>query len=372
MKILCIDIGTGTQDILLFDSTTEIENCLQLVMPSPTVRVANQIRAATRRGETVFLTGTIMGGGPCNWAAEDHVRAGLPIYATPDAALSFNDELDKVAAMGIRVVAQDEALGRDATRVMMRDVDLEAIERALNAFGVAFESDALAVAVFDHGNAPPAMSDRTFRFEFLAQRIRETGKLSGFAFMRDEIPERLTRMRAVAESIQGSHMGSPLLVMDTAPAAVRGALDDDFVAAHKNAIIANLGNFHALAFRFTDGAISGVLEHHTGELKQAQLENFLRQLADGTLTNDAIFNSQGHGAVLFDTRPQPLDFLAVTGPRRSMLVHSELNPYFAVPYGDMMQAGNFGLLHAYADLNPSVADEIENALQKSRRMTNDE
>ncbi|RIK21617.1 MAG: hypothetical protein DCC52_14060, partial [Chloroflexi bacterium] len=93
---------------------------------------------------------------------------------------------------------------------------------------------------------------------------------------------------------------------------------------------------------------------------------FLRRLADGSLTNDEIFNSQGHGAVMFDTQPQPLDFLAVTGPRRAMLRALQLNPYFAVPYGDMMLAGAFGLLHAYADLNPDAADEIENAMAKSR------
>ena len=29
MKILCVDVGTGTQDILLYDSDKEIENCLK-------------------------------------------------------------------------------------------------------------------------------------------------------------------------------------------------------------------------------------------------------------------------------------------------------------------------------------------------------
>ena len=41
-----------------------------------------------------------MGGGPSAWAAEDHARAGLPIYATPDAARSFNDDLEAVASNG--------------------------------------------------------------------------------------------------------------------------------------------------------------------------------------------------------------------------------------------------------------------------------
>ena len=34
MKILAIDVGTGTQDILLFDSRRAVENSVQLVMPA--------------------------------------------------------------------------------------------------------------------------------------------------------------------------------------------------------------------------------------------------------------------------------------------------------------------------------------------------
>ena len=36
MQILAIDVGTGTQDILLFDTEKEPENALKMVMPSPT------------------------------------------------------------------------------------------------------------------------------------------------------------------------------------------------------------------------------------------------------------------------------------------------------------------------------------------------
>lgn len=363
MRILAIDIGTGTQDILLFDTSIEVENCLQLVMPSPTVLVANQIKDATSHRTPVLLTGSIMGGGPSAWAAEGHVRAGYDIYATPEAAKSFNDELDQVEKSGIRIVGDDEARGLDAQRIVMHDVDLGAIEGAFRSFGVDLVFDALAVGVFDHGNAPPGYSDRLFRFEFMSERIRAAGKLSGFAFMREEIPQRLTRMKAVSESLNAD---APLLLMDTAPAAVLGALDDDTVRSHRTAIIANLGNFHTLAFRFDDGAIAGVFEHHTGELAKAQLEGFIEKLADATLTHESIYNSQGHGALLFDNRPIPLEFLAITGPRRGVLRSSRLNPYFAVPYGDMMLAGDFGLVHAYADLNPEVAEEIEAAFAKSR------
>jgi hypothetical protein len=74
----------------------------------------------------------------------------------------------------------------------------------------------------------------------------------------------------------------------------------------------------------------------------------------------------GHGALLFDDRPLPLNEgewgVAVTGPRRSMLLGSRLRPYFAVPYGDMMIAGCFGLLAAAADLLPELAEPIGLAL----------
>ena len=84
-----------------------MENGFKLVMPSPTMIVHRRIKAATRRGQAILLTGLTMGGGPSHWAAEDHLRAGQQVYATPDAARSFNDDLDEIAAMGIQVVSED-------------------------------------------------------------------------------------------------------------------------------------------------------------------------------------------------------------------------------------------------------------------------
>src|SRR3954454_13125007 len=109
MRILAIDVGTGTQDILLFDSEQEIENSIKMVMPSPTAVIARQIRAATELGQPILLDGVTMGGGASHWAAMDHVRAGFAVHATPDAARTFDDDLDGVASMGIQVVSEDEA-----------------------------------------------------------------------------------------------------------------------------------------------------------------------------------------------------------------------------------------------------------------------
>ena len=364
MKILAVDVGTGTQDILLFDSSREIENNLKMVMPSPTVLVADAIRQATAKRQAILLTGTIMGGGPSGWAMEDHLRAGLKVYATPSAALSFNDELSEVEKLGVRIISDDEAKNlKRVKRVEMRDFYLSQIERALGAFGVPLDVDAYAVAVLDHGNAPPGYSDRRFRFDFLAEAIQAHGRLSAFAFPRDRIPPRMTRMLATARSVDADR---PLLVMDTAPAAVLGALEDPHVQALPRALIANVGNFHTLAFHLGDGRIHGVFEHHTGELTREELETYLGKLARGEITNDEVFGDMGHGALVFDSHAPPPTDLAVIGPRRGLLRGSALQPYFAVPHGDMMIAGCFGLLRAYADHAPDWKEEIEKVIGKSQ------
>jgi uncharacterized protein (DUF1786 family) len=376
MKILTVDVGTGTQDIYLYDSRLDIENGFKLVVPSPTMMVHRRIKAATKRGQGVLLTGVTMGGGPSQWAAEDHARAGLPVYATPEAARSFNDDLSAVEEMGIRVLSEDEArqLPDEIERLELRDFDFSAIARALAQFDVTLDDlAAIAVAVFDHGDAPPDYSDRQFRFDYLDRRIRQHNRLSAFAFRAEDVPPIMTRLEAVVKSAQRDQNLSgkgdiPLVVMDTAPAAVLGATFDPKVSARQRTLIANVGNFHTLAFRLGPGGIEGVFEHHTGLLDLPKLDRLLRSLADGSLSHAQVFDDHGHGALIYESTPLPLaenpgDFgVVVTGPRRNMMRASSLRPYFAVPFGDMMIAGCFGMLAAVADTLPELGEPIRASL----------
>ncbi len=70
MKILSVDIGTGTQDILLFDSGLDPENGFKLVLPSPTMMVHRRLKRLLAARTPVLLTGHQMGGGPSAWAIE--------------------------------------------------------------------------------------------------------------------------------------------------------------------------------------------------------------------------------------------------------------------------------------------------------------
>lgn len=377
IRILTVDVGTGTQDILLFESGKTIENCFKMVMPSPTVIVAERIKRASERGQPILLTGVTMGGGPSHWAARDHALAGYAVAVTPPAARTFDDDLSMVEQMGFEIIDEDEAAKRveqkATVHIELQDFDANAIIHALRAFNVDSSVDALAIAAFDHGAAPPGVSDRRFRFDFIAQTVHNNPVPSAFAYAAQDTPTDLTRLRSIATSaaryraLSRSHQAAPLMLMDTGSAAVLGALEDPLVRQQQNSLLCNIGNFHTLAFHLVQKRIVGIFEHHTGEIDRSQLEHMLVKLAEGTLTNEEVFNTSGHGAlVLHDAgsamRAGNFPFLAVTGPRRELLRGSKLHPYEAVPHGDMMMAGCFGLLRALADRDSRMASFIEPSL----------
>ncbi|HKG27404.1 MAG TPA: hypothetical protein VKB09_17265, partial [Thermomicrobiales bacterium] len=60
IRILAIDVGAGTQDILIYESDKTPENCFKLVLPSQTQIVAHRIRQATAARRPVHLAGVLM------------------------------------------------------------------------------------------------------------------------------------------------------------------------------------------------------------------------------------------------------------------------------------------------------------------------
>lgn len=356
MRVLAIDIGGGTQDILLWDTSTTAENAIQLVLPSPTVLVAQRISRATARKEPVVLVGETMGGGPCTTALREHLEAGQAAYATEQAALTFHDDLKRVASWGVRLVSHDEAKTVKGTVIRTADVDLGVLQKALATWGIPLAPQAVAVAVLDHGFAPDAESQRLSRFRHLERLLQKSPSLESFIFTRQELPDYLTRMQAVVHSV-GEY---PLVVMDTGPAAALGALLDRAVGAHQDCLTVNLGNSHALAFNLSGTRVLGMLEHHTGMLTREHLEALLDKLVSGRLKFREVWEEGGHGSLVFAPGDRP--FLTVTGPRRKLLASSPRQPYCAAPFGSMMLAGGFGLVRAVAVKYPQWREELQKAL----------
>jgi uncharacterized protein (DUF1786 family) len=308
------------------------------------------------------MEGVTMGGGPCKGALSRHTAAGLAAYATEEAALTFHDDLDVVRGMGVTIVSPDEVLPRHKFEVIqLRDLDLAAIRGALQSFGVENRFDAVAVAVLDHGFAPKGVSNRLFRFQCLRRLMEENSTLGAFAHLSEELPAHLTRMKAVAKTVP---VGVPVLLMDTGAAAALGALQDAAVAKHDRVLTINLGNSHAVAFHLDGLRIRGFFEHHTNLLDNAKIDDLLDKLARGVLTHNEVYEGGGHGAVVIsESHHQP--FLAVTGPRQDIAKGTKLHLHPAVPHGDTMLAGCYGLVKAFGLRMESWREEIDRTLAAS-------
>jgi uncharacterized protein (DUF1786 family) len=334
LRILAIDVGAGTQDVLVFDSDRPIENCVKMVLPSQTNVVAARIRRSTAAGRAIFLSGSVMGGGATSEAVEAHLGAGLGVFAAEDAARTLHNDLDRVRALGVQIAAAPPP-GADLIR--LRDVDLDALGGALDRFGIELPS-IYAIAVQDHGYMPGA-GGREFRYEFLQSLLAGGGDLQNMVY-RDP-PEYMIRMRAVTRDLPGA------MVMDTGSAAVLGVLGDPSVARAAlsiGAILVNVGNMHTFAVATRGRRIFGLFEHHTGGITPEILGRLVDRLKAGSLTHEEVIANGGHGAA-FDpdfSRSGPFELVAVTGPNRR--IAAPLGYYQAVPHGDMMLAGPFGLV----------------------------
>ena len=341
-RILAIDVGAGTQDVLLWEAGQPMENNVKLVLPSWTTILARRVGQATQEGRPVFLTGNLMGGGPVVGAMKRHLRAGYPVYTTPRAALTIRDNLDQVRERGYTIVEQPPDVP-DLLTLRTRDVDLDALAGALAPFGVAVP-EAVAVAVQDHGECLEG-SNRQFRFQLWREFVERGGHILDLAY-REPLPC-YTRMRAVQQDAPGA------VLMDTGPAALWGMLEDERVAIHQDRgfIAVNVGNQHTLGVLLRGERILGLFEHHTVLMTPEKLAGLVDRLRAGALTNEEVFDDHGHGAFVgADYAPgvqgsgAGFDFVAVTGPQRHLA--AELGYSFAAPYGDMMLTGCFGLVTA--------------------------
>jgi len=350
VRVLAVDIGHGTTDVLVYDSALPIENCPKLVFPSATRQAAARIRAATAAGRHVAFEGVTMGGGPSGSAMREHLRAGLGFYASPAAALSFLDDLDELAGLGVSITDTPAvAAGESAVVIPSGDLDPDALLAALAGLGIDTGFDGAAIAVQDHGFAP-GESNRRFRFAMWETLLEDGGGIDRLAFSADAIPDRFTRMRAAASLASGF---GRVIVMDTGPSAIAGALSQDITGiSPRTRLVANAGNGHTLAALVTDGDITALVEHHTGMLDAVGFGEMVRGFLSGRLTNDDVFGAGGHGC-LPPAQPVSLEEsgpVLLTGPRRDRFRGCGLELEYAAPYGDMMLTGCFGLLGAWLRL----------------------
>ncbi len=333
MKILAIDVGTGTQDIMLYDSSSSVENAVKMVLPSPTKIMANRIK---RHHQDIFLTGETMGGGPVNRAIKNHLDKGYRVLMTENSARTVRDDLERVKSTGIEIVTSQEEYS-EVAQLELKDVDLAAIRRAFSNFDVELEFDHVGVAVQDHG-FHKSIGDRNFRFRKIKEKLNVPRAPEDFAY-KAKIPEYFTRMQGVFRTLKKYQP----TIMDSKFASISGATLDPIVAEMDNYVAIDVGNGHTLAASFMDGKIHGVFEHHTGLLTPLRIKELVYRLSEGIITHEEVHGEGGHGAWVVRGIGE-FEFIVATGPKRAILAETDLNVYNAAPGGDVMMTGPAGLI----------------------------
>jgi uncharacterized protein (DUF1786 family) len=350
VRVLALDIGVGTCDVLLYDSGRRLENCTRMVLPSPTRLLAARVEEAAARGD-IFVTGHTVGGGPFSRAVRRALAAGRKVYMTPAAALSIRNNLEDVASLGIETVPSPPH-GFTGTTVTADELDLKPLAEFLTRHGEDIQDlDGVAVAVQDHGTYRVGESNRKTRLAHMRARLEADPFPTALAFTSTEVTEAFPRLASASRRLREQFPDCRVLVMDTSPAAVAGCLEDPVVAgyAEGNLLLVNAGNGHTLACILSGGKVLGLLEHHTRRLDPGAFAGYLHLFCDGEARDEDPFMAEGHGLFYLAESPGwgALDLIAVTGPNRGMLEGTGLDPYYPAPGGDMMMTGPMGLVSAY-------------------------
>ncbi|UCG45056.1 MAG: DUF1786 domain-containing protein [Candidatus Bathyarchaeota archaeon] len=351
MKILALDIGAGTEDVLLYDEEKRsIENCVKMVLPSPSLVFAKKVEAATNRCRSVLVEGSPIGGGAFAHALKKHIEAGLDVYMTERSAYTIRNSLKEVRELGFKIVQGESSLERiPLETIRIKEINIEALERLLAEFGESLSNtDVVAVAVQDHGASPPGISNRRFRIQNMEKLLRKNPYPEYLSFEGSRIPKWFRRMNSAAQAVKNQLPHAKVLVMDTAPAAILGCLKDPTIQKIKSALVLNVGNCHTMATLISEGKISALMEHHTRRLSPSMMQQLLGRFTEGELTDEQVFQSGGHGSFyLADAlSAQETEVVVATGPNRNILTDTNLGAHFAAPAGDVMMTGTMGLVEA--------------------------
>lgn len=335
MKILAIDIGAGTQDILLFDSKKKIENCTSLVLPTPSKIFSERLK---RIKGNIYIYGDTIGGGSLARVILSHIQRGYRVVMEESAAYSIRNDLDEVTSMGIEVGRKPES--DPSQELEIREINLLLLKEFLLQLGEDFNFDVIAIAVQDHGVSPKGVSDRTFRFEQMEAMLRKDNRPEAFHFTEGSIPAYYLRMRSAVNAVRRD-FSTPVLVMDTSFSAILGCIDE----VKGPSLIVNVGNGHTIAALVIERKIEGLYEHHTHELTPKKLEQDLPLFLRGELSGKKVFEENGHGVITLTPFYGEVQ-VVVTGPNRDLFKGTSFNFVYAAPGGNTMMTGPMGLIKA--------------------------
>jgi len=345
VKILGVDVGAGTKDVLLYDSEKTLENCVKMVLPSPTLLYAQQVSEIAK---DLYLDGYTIGGGGLTSRLREHVAKGFKVFMSEEAAFSLYNRLERVKALGVEIVERLPT-GFRGEHITLDEVGIGLLKQFFSSFSEPLEDvDGVAIAVQDHGVPPEDMSQNAFRLAKFQELFSRSPEVSSAVFPGEDVPLCYRRMRSAVKAVKQVLPCIRVFVMDSTIAAIAGCLLDKAEPIPESQVIAvNVGNSHITAAVTRDERVVGFMEHHTSLLNAEKLQSILERLESGTLTNNEISTGGGHGAFyLSQPSPEKGGMILVTGPQRTMMKEAGRKIRFAAPTGDVMMTGVYGLIKA--------------------------
>ena len=343
-RYLMIDIGAGTMDILYYDDGADLH--YKAVVKSPALLITET--ASATKGN-LAVTGCEMGGSPLSEVLKARTKTAR-VVMTPSAAATVHHDPDRVRASGIEISGDGDVAAlqarEDYTPLVLGDLDVARIEGIVAGFGVPFAFDCVAVCAQDHGVAPPGMSHLDYRHRLFTADLDRAPYPHALLYRNDEIPAAMNRLKAVAHSAGG--LPAPeVYVMDSGMAAILGATMDTRCSDLETIIVLDIATSHTVGAVVTGGELAGFFEYHTHAVTGERITSLLRELADGSLTHEAILAEGGHGAYIrravgFDAA----QIILATGPKRRLMHPCPLTVVQGSPWGDNMMTGTVGLLEA--------------------------
>lgn len=343
-RILTVDIGAGTIDVLYYDTKAGVH--YKAVAKSPIAGMAE--RAAACRGK-LLITGKEMGGGAFSRVLKQRA-VDTDVVMTASAAATVNHSLERVRSFGIRVVEDKEAekLSRNSEydTLVAADLEIDRLKQIVSCFDVSFSFDLIGVCVQDHGQAPEGVSHLDYRHNHFKTLLEKDPFPHALLYKNNEVPETMNRLKSVAESA-ALVPADEIYVMDSGMAAILGASMDPGARQKSRLLVVDIATSHTVGAALQDGELAGFFEYHTSDITLERLEKLLEGLADGKLGHRQILSEGGHGAYIrkafgFDKA----DTIIATGPKRKLFEKSRLPFKPGAPLGDNMMTGTVGVLEA--------------------------
>lgn len=345
MKILIMDIGAGTMDVLIYDSKNNTHYKAVAISP-----IKMMIEKINNINADLLITGGEMGGGPIGEALKRLVLKGFEVVISESASRTIHHKMKRVKSLGIRVVSDEEAeqikKSNRYHHIYFSDIDKERVKNLVYSLGLDFSFDIIGVCAQDHGIPPEGISHLEFRHRVFKERLDidpEPGKL---IYRKDEIPPCLNRLKSIAQ--EADKLGARnVFVMDSGMCAINGGMLDQWAHGRERFIVIDIATSHTLCATIKHKKIAGFFEYHTSDITRSRLEELIVALAHARISHKGILKEGGHGAYV----REPIGFdeditIIVTGPKREILKESKMQIIMGAPFGDNMMTGTSGLLNA--------------------------